>query len=128
VFSPGSVRSTSLAGGALSLPLMSSNQRYGVFVQASTTGSSETPGTTQNIFVADTCQGATGCMPSVTLVSAGTGGVPGNADSFAPSINAADSAHSSVDGRYVSFLSAATNLVAGVTNGVTNAYVRDTCA
>jgi hypothetical protein len=129
VYSPGSARSTSLAGGALSLPLMSSNQRYGVFVQASTTGSSETPGTTQNIFVDDTCQGApSGCSPSVTLVSAGTGGVPGNADSIAPSINAADSAHSSVDGRYVSFLSAATNLVPGVTNGVTNAYVRDTCA
>jgi hypothetical protein len=129
VFSPGSSSSPGIAGGALSLPLMSSNQRYGVFVQASATGSSETPGTTQNIFVDDTCQGApSGCTPSVTLISVGTGSVPGNADSIAPSINAADSAHTSVDGRYVSFLSAATNLVAGVTNGVTNAYVRDTCA
>jgi hypothetical protein len=129
VYSPGSPISTRIAGGALSLPLMSSNQRYSVFVLASATGSSETPGTTQNVFVADTCQGvSSGCTPSVTLVSAATISSPGNADSIAPSINAADSAHSSVDGRYVAFLSSATNLVAGVTNGVMNAYVRDTCA
>ncbi len=128
VFAPGSVVPSRLAGGSLSSPLMSSNQRYGVFVLASSLGSTEIPGTTQNVFVSDTCLGApAGCTPAVTLVSAGTGGIPGNADSIAPSINA-DSAAGSADGRYVSFLSSATNLVAGVTNGLLNAFVRDTCA
>ena len=107
---------------------MSSSQRYVVFVLASSLGITEVPGTTQNVFVSDTCVGApAGCTPAVTLVSAGTGGIPGNADSIAPSINA-DSAVGSADGRYVSFLSSATNLVAGVTNGILNAFVRDTCA
>jgi len=107
---------------------MSSSQRYAVYVLASTLGTTEIPGTTQNIFVDDTCLGVTtGCTPSMTLVSAATNGNPGNADSIAPSINA-DSAVGSADGRYVSFLSSATNLVTGVTNGLMNAYVRDTCA
>ena len=129
VFAPGSPTSTTIAGGSLSLPLMSSSQRYAVYVLASTDGATEIPGTAQNIFVDDTCLGvSSGCTPSTALVSAGTGGTPGNADSIAPSINAADSAHASVDGRYVSFLSSATNLVTGVTNGVVNAFVRDTCA
>jgi len=128
IYTPGSPSSTAIAGGLLSLPLMSSNQRYAVYVQASALGVTEIPGTTQNIFVSDTCLGVpTGCTPSITLVSAGTGGAA-NADSIAPSINAADSLHASVDGRFVSFLSSATNLVAGVTNGVVNAFVRDTCA
>jgi hypothetical protein len=128
VFSPGSVVSSTLAGGLLSLPLMSADQRYGVFVLASSLGITEIPGTTQNVFVSDTCLGApAGCTPSVTLVSTGTGGNPGNADSFAPSINA-DGALSGADGRYVAFLSSATNLVTGVTNGILNAFVRDTCA
>ena len=128
VFAPGTVVPSKLAGGSLSLPLMSSNQRYGVFVLASSVGSTEIPGTTQNVFVNDSCLGApAGCTPSVTLVSAGTGGSPGNADSIVPSINA-DSAVGSADGRYVSFLSSATNLVPGATNGLLNAFVRDTCA
>jgi hypothetical protein len=128
VYTPGSPISTRIAGGSLSLPLMSSSQRYAVYVLASTLGTTEIPGTTQNIFVDDTCLGVTtGCTPSMTLVSAATNGNPGNADSIAPSINA-DSAVGSADGRYVSFLSSATNLVTGVTNGLMNAYVRDTCA
>ncbi len=129
VFAPGSVVSSRLAGGSLSLPLMSSNQRYGVFVLASgVVGGAEIPGTTQNVFVSDTCLGApAGCTPSVALVSAATNGNPGNADSIAPSINA-NSAIGGADGRYVSFLSSATNLLTGVTNGFLNAFVRDTCA
>jgi len=125
VFSPGSPGSSVIAGGALSLPLMSSDQRYAVFVLASTDGATEVPGSTQNIFVSDTCTGApSGCVPSTTLVSAGMGGAAANGDSIFPAISGSASA----DGRYVSFLSSATNLVTGVTNGVANAYVRDTCA
>lgn len=121
VYTPGSPSGNSVPGGALSLPLMSSNQRYSVFVLASPDGITQTPGTTQNAFVSDTCLGvASGCTPSTPIVSIGTGGNPANADSISPSISA--------DGRYVAFLSSATNLVASDTNGVMDAFVRDTCA
>lgn len=49
--------------------------------------------------------------------SISTWGVPGNGDSTRPSVNAG--------GTIVSFLSDATNLVPGDTNGVTDAFVRD---
>jgi trimeric autotransporter adhesin len=105
----------------LSLPLESSDHRYAVLVLASTDGVTETPGTTQNIFVRDTCAGApSGCTPSVTLVSVGLSSNPADGNSFSPSI--------STDGRFVAFLSSARNLVAGDTNGVADVFVRDTCA
>jgi trimeric autotransporter adhesin len=118
VYTPGSPGSNKIAGGALSLPLMSADLRYAVFVLASTDGTTEVPGSTQNIFVTDTCTGvSSGCTPSTTPVSAGNG------DSIAPAISGGVSA----DGRYVTFLSAATNLVATDTNAATDAFVRDTC-
>jgi trimeric autotransporter adhesin len=122
VYAPGSPGTNRITGGALSLPLMSSDQRYAVYVLASATdGVTEIPGSTQNIFVSDTCTGvASGCTPAVTLVSAWISGTAANADSTSPSISA--------DGRYVSFLSSASNLVAGDVNGVADAFVRDTCA
>jgi len=129
VFTPGSPTVTSVPGGSLAFPVLSVSQRFGVFVLASTDGTTQTPGTTQNIFLKDTCLGvASGCTASTTLVSvATTGTTPGNADSIAPSISA-NSAPSSSDGRYVAFLSSATNLVSPATNGLTQAFVRDTCA
>jgi len=112
------------------LALMSSSQRYSVFVLASPDGVTQTPGTTQNVLLSDSCRGvASGCTASTTLVSsaAGTTGTPGNADSISPSISAS-SAVASVDGRYVAFLSSATNLVTSGTNGLMQAFWRDTCA
>ena len=127
VFSSSSV-STSPAGigGQLALPLMSSDQRYGVYVLASTDGTTEKPGTTKEIFLADTCTGAaSGCTPSNTLVSVGVGS--NNGDSISPSISADSVAADNADGRYVVFLSSATNLLAsGMTSGV-QVFVRDTC-
>jgi len=100
---------------------MSADQRYAVVVLASTDGVTEIPGTTENIFVRDTCTGApAGCTPSVTLASIGLNGSPADGDSISPSISA--------DGRYVAFLSSAMNLVDSDTNGVTDVFVRDTCA
>jgi len=129
VYTPGLPTSNSVPGGALSLPLMSANQRYSVFVLASPDGTTETAGTTQNVFLSDTCHGVmSGCTPSITLVSAATSGNPGNADSVAPSINADSAPSNTDDGRYVVFLSAATNMVASGTNGLMLAFVRDTCA
>jgi len=112
---------TSAAAVSLSLPLETADRRYAVFVMASTDGETEVPGTTQNIFVRDTCAGApTGCAPSVTLASIGFNSNPADGNSISPSIGA--------DGRYVAFLSAARNLVSSDTNGVTDVFVRDTCA
>jgi Tol biopolymer transport system component len=100
---------------------MSADHRYAVYVLASTDGVKEVPGTTQNIFVADTCTGApSGCIPSHTLVSVGLSSNPADGDSISPSISS--------DGRYVAFLSSATNLVQSGTNGLMHVFVRDTCA
>jgi Tol biopolymer transport system component len=51
------------------------------------------------------------------LVSAATNGLPGNDDS--------DSSVMTPDGRYVAFVSAASNLVADDTNGIRDVFVRD---
>jgi Tol biopolymer transport system component len=50
-------------------------------------------------------------------VSVGTGGVEADLDSWAPSL--------SLDGRYVAFVSAATNLVAGDTNDYADIFLHD---
>jgi hypothetical protein len=90
-------------------------------VLASTDGVTQIPGTAQNVFVRDTCAGApSGCTPSDALVSIGVSSNPADSDSISPSISA--------DGRYVAFLSSAMNLVDSDTNGVTDVFVRDTCA
>jgi len=71
------------------------------------------------IFVRDTCQGATGaCQGRTLLVSAGKDGAEGNEDSGSPSMSA--------DGRYMAFSSAATNLLAEAPPG-RQVYLRDTC-
>lgn len=58
---------------------------------------------------------ATGDLSRVSTNSAGTGG--GNGGSFFPAVSA--------DGRYVSFISIATDLVTGDTNGNRDVFVRD---
>jgi hypothetical protein len=106
---------------SLATPTMSTDKRYTVLVLASTDGVNEVPGTQKNIFVRDTCTGApSGCAPSVTLASIGLNSNPADGDSISPSISA--------DGRFVVFLSSAMNLVDSDTNGVTDVFVRDTCA
>lgn len=52
-----------------------------------------------------------------TLVSGGPGGVQGAGNAWSPSLSA--------DGRYVGFLSEASNLVPGDTNGFADIFVRD---
>ncbi len=64
-----------------------------------------------DVFVHDTATGTTTC------VSTTSSGVPGNADSEYCSISA--------DGRYVSFTSLSSNLVAGDTNANADVFVRD---
>jgi WD40 repeat protein len=83
-------------------------------------------GTTRQIFLHSGCAATTTtsgtCATSATaLVSVAADGVSAaNADTTQPSI--------SPDGRYVSFVSTATNLISGVDpNGIAQVYLRDTC-
>jgi trimeric autotransporter adhesin len=118
---PGPPTGTASAAGTLATPYKSADGRYSVFVLASTDGVTETPGTTENIFVSDTCAGVpTGCTPSTAIETIGFNSNPADGNSFTPSISA--------DGRYVTFLSSATNLVVSDTNGAADVFVRDTCA
>jgi Tol biopolymer transport system component len=58
--------------------------------------------------------------PATSLVSVSTGGAHGNKSSGTGGVSV------SGNGRYVAFVSSATNLVAGDTNGVADIFVRDT--
>jgi Tol biopolymer transport system component len=91
--------------------------RSGRFVAFDSSASNLVRGDTNqvlDVFVHDRVTGAT------RLVSATPNGTAGNASSFAASISAS--------GRYVAFVSDASNLVAGDTNHVRDVFVRDLVA
>ncbi|MGA8221345.1 MAG: IPT/TIG domain-containing protein [Candidatus Acidiferrales bacterium] len=74
------------------------------------------------IFLRDTCLGSTApsnCAPSTSLISADSADNPGNAESFSPGIDSG--------GRFVSFVSFASNLATGVTQSSARVFVHDTC-
>ncbi len=95
----------------------------GRFVAFSSTASNlvaaDTNGT-EDVFVRDTCGGATGCTPTTIRISVADDGTQGNFESFDPWLSA--------DGRFVAFSSNANTLVVGDTNAVRDIFVRDTCA
>ncbi len=108
-----SVNSSGVAGGnGGSLPVdISTNGQYVLF---ESTATDLVPGDTNNardVFVRDRANGTT------ILVSAGTNGSTGNGASSSPVITP--------DGRYVAFISAASDLVSDDTNGVADVFVRD---
>lgn len=78
----------------------------------------------QDVFVRDTCLGVTGCVPSTRLVSVGQLGSPANGASSDPQVSwdLAD-----YRGRFVVFVSSASNLVADDTNGASDVFERDLC-
>ena len=97
--------------GSSMFPGMSADGRYVVF---ESDASDLVPGDTNgvgDVFVRDLLSGTT------KLVSVATDGGPGNG----PSSDAA----MTPDGRYVAFISSATNLVAGDTNKIPDVFVRD---
>jgi Tol biopolymer transport system component len=106
-------------GGNSRNAVLSADGRYVVFISAATNLVAGPVNTNDNVFRRDLVTGIT------ALVSVGTDGVsPGNGDASYPVI--------SPDGRYVAFLSWATNLVAQITHGVPvpfssslNTYWRD---
>jgi Tol biopolymer transport system component len=95
-------------------PSISADGRYVAFVSdASNLVSGDTNGS-GDIFIYDTASNTT------RRVSVGDNGIQGNGSSFSPFISA--------DGRYVAFMSLASNLVSGDTNGTPDIFVYDTAA
>lgn len=102
---------SSALGGGSGNPVISADGRYVAFISGASNLVAGPVNTCANVFRRDLQTGAT------VLVSVGTDGVsPGNSD-------ASDLAMSS-DGRYIAFVSRATNLASGITSGV-NTYWRD---
>jgi Tol biopolymer transport system component len=107
-----SVSSAGVQGNDISYnPAISSDGRFVGFVSNASNLVSGDGNGAPDVFVRDRK------LHKTYLVSVGTNGVPGNGGSDFESISA--------DGRYVSFDSDASNLVAGDSNGYTDVFVRD---
>jgi Tol biopolymer transport system component len=90
---------------------ISTNGRYMLFESSASDLISGDTNNASDVLVRDLWAGTN------ILVSAATNGLPGN--------DASDSSVMTPDGRYVVFVSAASNLVAGDTNGIRDVFVRD---
>src|SRR5207249_3158739 len=100
------------ANGNSFAPLFSRDGRFLVFTsEASNLVTNDHNGAKLDVFRKDLSSG------QVILVSVTREGKSGNGDSYAPAISA--------DGRFVAFLSRASNLVVSDTNGLTDVFVRD---
>jgi len=108
-----SVNTSGLAGGnGNSLPMaVSPDGRYVVFESAASDLVLDDTNNATDIFLRDVAAGTT------VLVSAATNGASGNGDSRSPAMTP--------DGRFVAFVSAASNLVPGDTNRIADIFVRD---
>ncbi|HXW17597.1 MAG TPA: hypothetical protein VEJ39_04810, partial [Candidatus Acidoferrales bacterium] len=75
-----------------------------------------------SVLLRDTCLGSSapaGCLPSTRIVSAPWSGATGDGPSFSPVVNS--------DGRYVAFVTRATNLITGRRTSGQQIALRDTC-
>lgn len=98
--------------GACDMAVVSADGRYVAWQSAATNHVASDTNGVADIFYRDTQTNTT------TRVSVSTAGVEGNGASTHPVMSA--------DGRYVGFVSAASTLVTGDTNGVIDVFVRDT--
>ena len=99
------------ANGASTAPRISDDGRYVAFVSSASNLVTGDTNSADDVFVRDRTAGTT------TRVSISTGGVQGNGFSTNPDVSA--------DGRFVTFLSEATNLVGADTNFFPDVFVRD---
>jgi Tol biopolymer transport system component len=118
------------ANGASSSPAMSADGRYVAFY--SEAKNLVASGASGNIFVRDTCVGATNCTPHTIAVDLAPDGSASNARAYG-------SVSLSSDGRFVAFDSYATNLMSAANAGPvhidedgdpdsnTNVFLRDLC-
>jgi Tol biopolymer transport system component len=97
--------------GGSYFPSFSADGRYVVFYSDATNLVAGDTNSISDVFVRDRNTGTT------SLVSRNSAGVVGNGASFNPSISS--------DGRYVAFVSYASNLVSDDTNGKSDIFVRD---
>jgi hypothetical protein len=105
---------------SVGLVSMSGDGRYVAFVSSYSLGSCQSPGVCSEVYVRDTCNNASpACSPSTTLISVSIDGQPASGRNLAPAIG--------TDGRFVAFMSEATNLVTPATSGIWNLFIRDTC-
>ena len=89
------------------------------------------PNGVQDVFLRDTCIGEPGCIdPSTRLVSVGHLGDPADGASWDPQVSwgLADFYGNDQHGRFVAFVSTATNLVLDDTNGASDVFEGDLCA
>lgn len=100
------------AGAASYEPSISNNGRYTAYYSDATDLIASDTNGTADVFLYDSVTETT------ARVSVGAGGVQANGASYLPSISG--------DGRFVAYMSDATNLVAGDTNGVTDIFLYDT--
>jgi hypothetical protein len=100
-------------------PAIANSGAFVSFVSSASNLSVPNPNQAQEIFEQNECQlEATGCVPTMAIISTPDGTTPAGGVSSQPAI--------SYDGRFVAFASTATNL--GVASGgVQQIYVRDTC-
>ncbi len=109
------------ANGPSEAPAISADGRYVAFY--SQAKNLVTPQAAGNIFVRDTCIGAAACTPKTVAVDVAP-------DGSAPNGKTGRQVAISADGRFVGFISRATNLVSGgaaVAPGYWELYVRDLC-
>ena len=112
-------QASAAAANSLS-PAISADTRYVAFVGPVPDPTTVASTGTDNVYVRDTCAGAAaGCTPSTTLISVAADGTAADGPSDSPSMSA--------DGRYVTFVSYADNLVAGGVSGFGDIFLRDTC-
>src|SRR5277367_1823027 len=111
-----------LGNGQSGAPAVSGDGRFVVFQSGASNLVVEASKSETNIFLRDTCLGATasdGCAPSTTLIGPEAAGVATNSDAFAPWISAS--------GRYISFISGISTSANGQHSVGTSLFVRDTC-
>jgi hypothetical protein len=108
-----------LAGDSYA-PAISADRRYVAFAAVSEDPSTNAGTGPRNVYLRDTCEGGPqGCEPSTLLISSAWQGGAANGDSRAPSISAG--------GRFVAFVSDASDLVERDTNRFADVFLRDTC-
>jgi Tol biopolymer transport system component len=109
------------ANGGSSAPAASADGRFVAFYSTATNLVAQ--GASGNIFVRDTCLGTPDCLQKAVAADLAH-------DGGAPNAGAEPEVAVSADGRFVAFVSSATNLLAGVSASKPsqlNIYVRDLC-
>ncbi len=118
-----SLSAAGLSGNGRSTdPAVSGDGRFVVFQSSASNLVAEASKSETNVFLRDTCLGATasdGCTPSTALIGPETAGVATNSDAFAPWISAS--------GRYISFISGISTTAKRQQSVETFLFVRDTC-